>query len=80
MRVAALPDVLADIHAALYTRFNITTSDGTRFLGMDVLHDRINGRLTMSMQTYIQATMDRFTAFDISHGSPYREIVGCSYQ
>jgi hypothetical protein len=77
MRVAALPTVLDGIHAALYTRFQITTSDGTRFLGMDVLHDRPNGRLTMSMPTYIQSTMDRFSAFDITRGCPYREIVGC---
>jgi hypothetical protein len=31
----------------------------------------------MSMQTYIQTTMDRFLAFDTSLGCPYREIVGC---
>jgi hypothetical protein len=77
MRVAALPDVLQQIHDALYARFNITTSDGIRFLGMDVFHDRPNGRLTMGMKTYIQSTMDRFATFDVTRGCPYREIVGC---
>ncbi len=32
MRVSAPPDVLLTIHAALYERCKITTSDGTRFL------------------------------------------------
>jgi hypothetical protein len=31
----------------------------------------------MGMNTYIQSTMDRFTAFDTTRGCPYREIVGC---
>jgi hypothetical protein len=40
MRVSAPPAVLAQIHKALYDRFKITTSDGSRFLGMDVSYDR----------------------------------------
>jgi hypothetical protein len=77
MRVSALPDVLLQLHTALFHRFKITTSDGSRFLGMDVTYDRPQGLLKMSMQTYIQSTMDRFLAFDTTLGCPYREIVGC---
>ncbi len=77
MRVSAPPDVLTAIHAALYDRFQITTSDGSRFLGMNVSYNRDEGLLTMGMPTYIQATLDRFVNFDITRGIPYREIVGC---
>ncbi len=38
LRVAATPAVLTQIHAALFERFQITTSDGDRFLGMDTLY------------------------------------------
>ena len=77
MRVTAPPDVLHAIHAALYGHFQITTSEGTRFLGMDSNYDMVNGVLTMGMKTYIQMTLERFTNFDITRGYPYREIVGC---
>jgi hypothetical protein len=76
MRCAALPDVLHIIHQALYERFQITTGDGSRFLGMDMTHDSKEDVLTMGMCTYIEATLERFTHFDVSLGCPYREIVG----
>jgi hypothetical protein len=78
MRCAAPPDVLLTIHQALFDRFKITTGDGARFLGMDMTHDRDKGILTMGMRTYIEATLERFTLFDLTLlGCPYREIVGC---
>ncbi len=77
MRCAGTPEALLSIHAALYDRFRITTATGNRFLGMDVHYDLTAGTLTMGMDTYIQATMDRFVHFDLSLGIPYREIVGC---
>jgi hypothetical protein len=77
MCVSASPEVLLLIHKALFDRFKITTSDGSRFLGMDVFYDRSQDLLTMGMKTYIQSTLDRFLAFDITLGCPYREIVGC---
>jgi hypothetical protein len=77
MRVTAQPDVLQQIHAALYGHFQITTSDGSRFLGMDSTYDLSTGVLTMGMTTYIQLTLERFNNFDMSRGCPYREIVGC---
>jgi hypothetical protein len=77
MRCAGTPDALLSIHAALSERFNITTGDGTRFLGMDTKYDLNLGVLTFSMETYIQATMDRFKHFDTALGFPYRELVGC---
>ncbi len=39
LRVAATTPVLKEIHAALFEKFQITTSDGTRFLSMDTLYD-----------------------------------------
>ncbi len=39
MRVAAEPDVLQIIHDQLYAEFQITTSDCSRFLGMDTTYD-----------------------------------------
>jgi hypothetical protein len=77
MRCAGTPEALTSIHDALYDRFRITTATGDRFLGMDVHYDLTAGTLTMGMDTYIQATMDRFAHFDLSLGVPYREIVGC---
>jgi hypothetical protein len=50
MRVAADPDTLTTLHFALFERFQITTSDGTRFLGMDVDYNRELGILKMSMK------------------------------
>jgi hypothetical protein len=77
MRCAGNPEALQSIHDALFHRFNITTGDGTRFLGMDTTYDLAAGVLTMGMTTYIETTMDRFLNFDLSLGIPYREIVGC---
>jgi hypothetical protein len=77
LRVAAPSTVLAEIHAALYGKFQITTSDGTRFLGMDTLYDIDKGYLKLHMETYIISIHERFHAFDLSHGVPFREIVGC---
>jgi hypothetical protein len=77
LRVAAVPSVLAEIHTALYDKFQITTSDGLRFLGMDTIYDLANGRLKIHMETYIESIYDRFHSFDLSQGVPFREIVGC---
>ncbi len=74
MRCAGTPAALLAIHAALSTRFNITTGDGTRFLGMDTRYNLESGVLTFGMGTYIQATMDRFLHFDVALGLPYREL------
>jgi hypothetical protein len=76
VRVAASPIVLADIHAKLFAKFEITTSDMGRFLGMDTTYDLISGTLRMHMETYIQSTVDRFAKFDLSQGIPFRELVG----
>jgi hypothetical protein len=76
MRVAAPASVLADIHARLYAKFEITTSDTGRFLGMDTEYDLDTGILRMHMKTYIESTVDRFLNFDLSQGAPFREIVG----
>jgi hypothetical protein len=53
MRVPAPSDVLTQIHTALFDWFKITTSDGSRFLGMDITYDRTQGLLKMGMHTYI---------------------------
>jgi hypothetical protein len=67
---------LKDIHSKLYAKFEITTSDSGRFLGMDTEYNLATGVLRMHMSTYIQSTVERFTNFDISKGVPFREIVG----
>jgi hypothetical protein len=66
-----------EIKAELYKEYQITTSDGTRFLGMDTQYDLEKGYLKLHMATYIGLTYDRFNGFDITRGVPYREIVGC---
>ena len=76
MRVAGEAQVLEDLHSKLYAKFEITTSDSGRFLGMDAEYDLAKGVLRMHMSTYIQSTVDRFTNFDISKGVPFRELVG----
>ncbi len=43
MRCAGTPEALAEIHAALFQRFNITTGDGLRFLGMDTAYNLDTG-------------------------------------
>jgi hypothetical protein len=77
MRCSGTFDTVTAIHAALHERFKITTSDASCFLGMDTRYDLNAGVLSMGMETYIQATMDRFSNFDLTRGCPYREIVGC---
>ncbi len=77
MRCSGSFDTVTAIHAALHERFKITTSDASRVLGMDTRYDLNAGVLSMGMDTYIQATMDRFSNFDLTLGCPYREIVGC---
>jgi hypothetical protein len=76
MRVAAPPEILQSIHDQLFAEFQITTSDTGRFLGMDVDYNHTAGVLKMHMATYIDSTVQRFTAFDVSKGIPYRELVG----
>ncbi len=60
LRVAAPPAVMAEIHAALLAKFQITTSDGTRFLGMDTLYNVEKGYLKLHMETYITSIHERF--------------------
>ena len=67
---------MKDIYSKLYAKFEITTSDSGRFLGMDTDYNLATGVLRMHMSTYIQSTLDRFTVFDISKGVPFRELVG----
>jgi hypothetical protein len=76
MRVAAADIVIQGIHTQLFEKFDITTSDTGRFLGMDTDYNMESGILRMHMATYIKNTVDRFHDFDVSHGIPYREIVG----
>jgi hypothetical protein len=76
MRVAAEPTVLASIHLLLFQKFEITTSDSGRFLGMDTSYDLSSGVMRMHMATYINETAERFLKFDLSRGVPYRELVG----
>jgi hypothetical protein len=64
------------IHDQLFAEFQITTSDTGRFLGMDMDYDLTAGVLKMHMHTYIESTVERFKAFDLSKGIPYRELVG----
>jgi hypothetical protein len=77
LRVAASSTTLVEIHAALFQKFQITTSDGTRFLGMDTIYDLKKGYLKLHMETYIISIHERFHSFDLSAGVPFREIVGC---
>ena len=56
LRVAARLPVLKEIHDALFQKFAITTSDGTRFLGMDTVYNLKAGYLKIHMETYILAT------------------------
>ncbi len=77
LRVAGLPETVQEIKAALYKEFQITTSDGTRFLGIDTCYDIKQGYFKLHMETYITSTYERFSGFDLTTGVPYREIVGC---
>jgi hypothetical protein len=60
MRCSGTPEAMTSIHAALLKRFNITTSDGSRFMGMDSNYDLTAGILSLGMDTYIQSTMDTY--------------------
>jgi hypothetical protein len=60
LRVSGLPSTVSGIKTALFEKFQITTSDGTRFLGMDTIYDTKKGYLKLHMATYIQSTWDRF--------------------
>ncbi len=77
LRIGASPAVLTSLHDALFAKFGITTASGMRFLGMDTVYDINKGQLKISMETYITATMERFSDFDLTRGIPYRELVGC---
>jgi hypothetical protein len=77
LRVAGPAKIVSEIHAALFAEYQITTSDGTRFLGMDTTYDLKRGYLKLHMATYIESTYERFRGFDVSRGVPFREIVGC---
>jgi hypothetical protein len=77
LRIAAPDAVLASLHAAFFAQFGITTAPGDRFLGMDTYYDRPAGILKLSMESYIQTTVDRFRDFNLSQGFPFRELVGC---
>jgi hypothetical protein len=61
----------------LFSKFQITTSDCKRFLGMDTVYDINKGYLKLHMETYISSIYERFHSFDLSMGVPFREIVGC---
>jgi hypothetical protein len=77
LRIGASQDVLDSLHASLSKRFSVTTAPGDRFLGMDTHYNSDLGVLKLSMKTYVETTMERFKAFDLSQGYPYRELVGC---
>ncbi len=77
LRIGASDRVLASLHSSFYQKFGITTAPGNRFLGMDTCYLREKGIMKLSMESYISTTMDRFKAFDVSQGYPYREVVGC---
>ena len=77
LRVAATPPVLQTIYEALFSKFQITTSDCKRFLGMDTVYNIDKGYLKLHMETYILSIYERFHSFDLSMGVPFREIVGC---
>jgi hypothetical protein len=47
MRVAGEDHILNDIHSKLYAKFDITTSDSGRFLGMDTVYNLATGVLRM---------------------------------
>ncbi len=77
LRIGASESVLQSLKEALYTKFEVTTAPGNRFLGMDTLYDREKGFLKLSMASYIDSTVSRFAEFDVSCGVPFRELVGC---
>jgi hypothetical protein len=77
LRIGASPSVLSSLHSSLSDKFAVTTAPGNRFLGMDTTYDPNLGIMKLSMTSYIDATVERFSNFDLSQGFPYRELVGC---
>ncbi len=53
-RIGGSETVVQAVHEAMFKEWGITSYDGTRFLGLDVAHDRHAGKLTFSMGTYIK--------------------------
>jgi hypothetical protein len=77
LRIGATDVVLMSLYRSFYEKFRITTASGDRFLGMDTFYDRSLGIMKISMESYIDNTVERFSNFDLSRCLPYREIVGC---
>ncbi len=77
LRIGASKEVLSSLHQSLFEKFGVTTASGNRFLGMDTFYDFKEGMLKISMETYIDQTVERFENFDLSAGVPFRELVGC---
>jgi hypothetical protein len=77
LRIGASDVVLKALHSSFFEKFGVTTAPGDRFLGMDTCYQRDRGILKLSMESYIETTMERFRDFDTSKGFPYREVVGC---
>jgi hypothetical protein len=76
-RIGGSEAVVQAVYEAMFKEWGITSCDGTRFLGLDVAHDRQAGKLTFSMGTYIKQAIERFEMADLSKGLPYRNLVGC---
>jgi hypothetical protein len=76
-RIGGSDEVVQGVYEAMFKEWGITSCDGTRFLGLDVAHDRQAGKLTFSMGTYIKQAIERFEMADLSKGLPYRNLVGC---
>ena len=77
LRIGASDSVLEKLHLSFFNKFGVTTAPGNRFLGMDTCYQRERGVLKLSMENYIDTTVERFKTFDTSRGYPYRELVGC---
>jgi hypothetical protein len=78
LRIIGAPtQVLESLHHSLFEKFGVTPASGSRFLGMDTYYDLPKGLLKISMETYIDQTVERFENFDLSAGVPFRELVGC---
>ena len=76
-RIGGSEAVVQTVYEAMFKEWGITSCDGTRFLGLDVAHDRQAGKLTFSIGTYIKQAIERFEMADLSKGLPYRNLVGC---
>jgi hypothetical protein len=64
-------------YTALFDEFQVTTCDGTRFLGMDTEYDRNAGFTKLQMETYVKEMVARFESVDTTAGHPVRELTGC---